>query len=144
MELEEAKKEVNAEFIQISNLEFAEIKNNIANNFNIVIGDMSNFMWEQFTESSNICGQFAWKCIVELLPEHENYYLFFNQIECKNAYLFESRNELCDVIGETYNCEVYITDKNGTYIICFNHEMILCGCGRAKQWIDDFKEKNEM
>lgn len=69
----------------------------------------------------------------------EECYLFFNQIECKNAYLFKNSKDLCDIIGKTYNCEIYVTDYNGTYIICYNHKMSLCGCGKAKQWIDDFK-----
>lgn len=25
------------------------------------------------------------------------------------------------------------------YIICYNHEMILSGCGKAKKWIEDLK-----
>lgn len=138
MQLEEAGKEVGVEVIKIDDSKFDIIKKNIFKNLNISIGYESNFIWEQFMDYSNICGEFAWQYIAEILPKEECY-LFFNQIKCRNAYLFQNGKDLCDVIGETYDCEVYVTDYHGTYIMCFNHEMILTGCGRAKQWIDDFK-----
>ena len=141
MELEEAKKKVKVEFSQVDKETFNLIKKNIYDNLDIGIIDTSNFIWEQFIENSNICGEFAWKYIANLIPKGECY-LFFNQIECKNAYLFKDGKDLCDVIGETYNCEVYVTDYNGTYILCYTHEMFLTGCGRAKQWIDDYKKIN--
>lgn len=138
MQLEEAKKEVKVDFSQVKDENFNLIKKNILDNLGITISETSNFIWEQFVKNSNICGEFSWKYIANLLPQEECY-LFFNQIECKKAYRFKNAKNLCDVIGETYNCEVYVTDYNGTYIICYNHEMILSGCGRAKRWIDDLK-----
>lgn len=136
MQLEATKKEVPVEFSKIQGSQFNIIKNNILENLNIRIHNESNFMWEQFDGNSNICGEFAWQYLSEFLSKKECY-LFFNQIECRDAYLFRNGKDLCDVIGETYNCEVYVTDYQGTYIICYNHEMILTGCGRAKQWIDE-------
>ena len=141
MELEAAKKEVMVSFNQIEKEKFNLIKKNILNNLGITINDTSNFIWEQFIINSSIYGEFAWQHIAGILPTEECY-LFFNQIECKNAYLFKNSKDLCDIIGETYNCEIYVTDYNRTYIICYNHEMSLCGCGKAKQWIDDFKIAN--
>ncbi len=143
MQLEEAKKEVKVNFSLISDNEFSMIKRNIYNNMGIVIENNSNFIWEQFVGSTNICGEFAWEHIKEIIPD-SNCYLFFNPIECKNAYMFQNGSDLCEVIGETYNCEVYVTDFTGTYIICFNHEMVLSGCGKAIKWIENFKEKNNL
>lgn len=88
MELEEAKKVVKVEFDQVDKETFEIIKKNIFNHLGISIIDTSNFIWEQFVENSNICGEFAWRYIEDLIPQGE-YYLFFNQIECKNAYLFK-------------------------------------------------------
>ena len=99
-------------------------------------------MWEQFVENSNSCGKFSWKYIADLLPKEECY-LFFNQIKCDKAYRFENAKGLYVVIGETYNCEVYVMDNKETYIIYFNHEMILSSCGRTRQRIDDFKNSKE-
>lgn len=138
MQLEAAKKELAIEFNLVEEYKFNLIKENILKNLGIIIHNNSNFIWEKFPESSNICGEFAWEFISDLSPKEECY-LFFNQIECKNAYLFENSKCLCDVIGETYNCEIYVTNYDGTYIICYNHEMILSGCGEAKQWIDNLK-----
>lgn len=95
-------------------------------------------MWGQFADYSDICGEFDWQYLSDILPE-ENCYLFSSQTECRKAYLFKNGKDLCDVLGETYNFEIYVTDYQGTYLICFNHEMILTGCGRAKQWMDQKK-----
>ncbi len=140
-QLEAAKKETGVEFIEMEEQQFNSIKKNILENLRIFISNESNFMWEQFVDYSNICGESAWKYLSEILPK-EKCCLFFNQIECRKAYLFKNDRDLCDVIGETYNCEVYATDCQGTYIICFNHEMILTGCGRAKKWIDEKINEN--
>lgn len=121
--------------VHLQNLEFW----NIEGGQMIFISNESSFMWEQFTDYANICGESAWLYLSEIL-RNEECCLFFNQIECRKAYLFKNGRDLCDVIGETYNCEVYVTDCQGTYIICFNHEMILTGCGRAKRWIDEKKK----
>ncbi len=140
-QLEAAKKETAVEFIEMEEQQFNSIKKYILENLRIFISNESNFMWEQFVDYSNICGESAWKYLSEILPK-EKCCLFFNQIECRKAYLFKNGRDLCDVIGETYNCEVYATDCQGTYIICFNHEMILTGCGRAKKWIDEKINEN--
>lgn len=63
----------------------------------------------------------------------------FNQVECKNAYLLRNGRDLCGIIAETYDFEIYVTDFDGSYLISFNHEMILSGCGKAKKWVDNFK-----
>ncbi len=138
MQLASVKNETGVEFIEIEDQQFNIIKKNILENLGISISNESNFMWEQIVDYSNICGEFAWQYLSEILLKEECY-LFFNQIECRKAYLFKNGKDLCDVIGETYNCEVYVTDYQGTYMICFNHEMILTGCGRAKKWIDEKK-----
>ena len=138
MQLEEAQKEVKVKFVQINSDEFNLLKKKIFDNMGVVISDNSNFIWEQFIESSNIYGEFAWEYIAELIPQKECY-LFFNQIECKNAYLFRNGKDLCEVIGETYECEVYVTDFDGTYLISYNHEMVLSGYGKAKMWVEDFR-----
>lgn len=139
MQLQEAQKEVDVEIAKIDIEEFNRLKKKIFKNLGVVIADNSNFIWEQFVESSNICGEFAWEYIAELIPQGKCY-LFFNQIECKNAYLFQNSRELCEVIGETYDCEVYVTDYDGTYLISYNHEMILSGYGKAKTWMEDLKK----
>lgn len=136
MELEEAKKETKVELCEVGGEIFHSIKKNISDNLGIIINDSSYFIWEHFPESSNISGEFVWEYIADFIPEEECY-LFFNQIECKKAYLFKNGRDLCKVIAETYNCEVYVTDYSGTYVMCYNHEMILSGCGRAKPWIDE-------
>ena len=54
-----------------------------------------------------------------------------------NAYLFHNSKDLCEVIGETYECEIYVTDYDGSYLISYNHEMVLSGYGKAKKWVEN-------
>ncbi len=138
MQIEEAQKEIGIEIVQVKKEEFDLLKKKMRNNLGIVISDNSNFIWEQFVESANVSGEFAWKYIAEIIPDGECY-LFFNQVECKNAYLLRNGRDLCEIIAETYDFEIYVTDFDGSYLISFNHEMVLSGCGKAKKWVDNFK-----
>lgn len=58
----------------------------------IFISNESSFMWEQFTDYANICGESAWLYLSEIL-RNEECCLFFNQIECRKAYLFKNGRE---------------------------------------------------
>ena len=128
-QLKNAQKETGIYIDDISGEQFYNIKLKIFLNFKIKINDTSNFIWQNFPEYINICGEYAWKHIPKILDENKIYILFFNQIECKKAYGFYDANNLCTIIGETYDFEFYITDLDGSFILCFNHEEILCGCG---------------
>ena len=54
--------------------------------------------------------------------------------------MFHNSKDLCEVIGETYNCEIYVTDFDGTYLLSYSHEMVLSGYGKAKKWVENLKK----
>ena len=37
---------------------------------------------------------------------------------------------------ENDEIEFYITDRDQSYVICFNHHDVLYGCGAAKEWVE--------
>ena len=41
-------------------------------------------------------------------------------------------------VGDYENDEIefYITDRDQSYVICFNHHDVLYGCGAAKEWVE--------
>ena len=138
-QLENAQKETGIYIDVISNEQFDSIKQKIFLNHKLKIKDTSNFIWQDFPENINIYGEYAWMHIPKILDENKLYILFFNQIECKNAYGFYDANNLCTLLGETYDFEFYITDLDGSFILCFNHEELLCGCGSIINKIKEYR-----
>lgn len=55
-------------------------------------------------------------------------------------FLIRSGEDLNYLLSETYGFEFYITDKECSYLLCFNHHDILYGCGRAEGWIDGMRK----
>ena len=39
------------------------------------------------------------------------------------------------ILGETSLFEFYVTDKNASYLLAFNHHDYLIACGEAKNWL---------
>lgn len=138
-QLENAQKETGIYIDSISNEQFDSIKQKIFLNHKIKIQDTSNFIWQDFPDYINIYGEYAWMHIPKILDENKLYILFFNQIECKKAYGFYDANNLCKLLGETYDFEFYITDLDGSFILCFNHEEILCGCGNITNKMKEYR-----
>lgn len=138
-QLKNAQKETGIYIDDISSEQFDNIKMKIFLNLKIKINDTSNFIWQDFPEYMNICGEYAWKVIPKILDKNKRYILFFNQIECKKAYRFDDADNLCTIIGETYDFEFYITDLDGSFILCFNHEEILCGCGNITNKMKEYR-----
>lgn len=54
-------------------------------------------------------------------------------------FLIRTGEDLNYLLSETYGFEFYITDKECSYLLCFNHHDILYGCGRAE---DGWNEEN--
>ena len=49
------------------------------------------------------------------------------------------RDDLVAVLGETYGFEFYVTNKEKSYLLVFNHHDILMACGDAKNWLNTKK-----
>ena len=99
------------------------------------------FLWEKFNNYESLNDNKAWNYIKNFVRD-DACIMFFNQEEENEMFLIKSGNDLNYILSETYGFEFYITDKECSYVICFNHHDILYGCGTAVKWIKSLK-RNE-
>ena len=55
----------------------------------------------------------------------------------EHAFLIANGVELQTILGESFGFEFYITDRDQSYVICFNHHDVLYGCGAAREWVEE-------
>ena len=82
------------------------------------------FIWEQFKECSHYQNSDAWSKIGDYVKEN-NCIMFFNKCDDEHAFLI------------AFGFEFYITDRDQSYVICFNHHDVLYGCGAAREWVEE-------
>jgi hypothetical protein len=61
--------------------------------------------------------------------------LFFDLSEAIEMFHVPSGASLDQLLHNTYGFEFYVTDRDGTYLIGFNHHDVLIGCGTAGKWL---------
>lgn len=51
-------------------------------------------------------------------------------------FFIPSGSSLDELLGETFRFVFYVTDPEGTYLICFNdHDFLICW-GSAQEWLE--------
>ena len=95
-------------------------------------------MWEGFKDCVNYQNSNAWSLICDYVKDNECI-MFFNESDDKNAFLIPNGAELQKILEDSFGFEFYITNKNYSYLICFNHHDILYGSGEAKEWVQRLK-----
>lgn len=104
----------------------------------IKISEKGVWLWEKFIHYEAWNDDMAWKYIKDFVKDNECI-MFFNQEEEKEMFLIQSGDDLNYIISETYGFEFYITNKQCSYLLCFNHHNILYGCGIAEKWINKLR-----
>ena len=94
------------------------------------------FIWEQFKECSHYQNSDAWSKSGDYVKEN-NCIMFFNKCDDEHAFLIANGVELQTILGESFGFEFYITDRDQSYVICFNHHDVLYGCGAAREWVEE-------
>lgn len=95
-------------------------------------------LWEKLIHYEALQDAQAWSYIKDFV-EDNNCIMFFNQEEEKEMFLIQSGEDLNYTLSETYGFEFYITNKQCSYLLCFNDHDILYGCGIAEKWIKKMK-----
>lgn len=95
-------------------------------------------IWEHFIERVSIQDATAWGWVGEFLGESETI-MFFDKEEDESAVLFERGSCVVPTLENCTGFEFYLTDKNVTYVICFNHHDFLICAGRSKGWLEQRK-----
>jgi len=99
-----------------------------------------NYLWERFLVCESLQDSNAWCYIKDYIKDNKAVILF-NQDEDKEMFELESGEDLNYLLSETCGYEFYVTDKRGSYLMCFNHHDILYGCGLAQKWVEIIKNK---
>lgn len=94
------------------------------------------FIWESFKDYTYYQNSNAWALIYDYIKDNECI-IFFNKSDDRNGFLISNGAELQKILEESFGFEFYITDRNLSYLICFNHHDILYGLGKAKDWVKE-------
>jgi len=109
----------------------------------ININEKGVWLWEKFNHYEVLNDDMAWSYIKDFIEGNECI-MFFNQEEEKEMFLIQSGDDLNYILSETYGFEFYITNKQCSYLLCFNHHNILYGCGNAERWINKLRKVIEL
>lgn len=93
------------------------------------------YLWEEMIDYYSVNNKEAWQWINEFIGDSETI-MFFNNSDERKSFIFKNGDDLVSVLSETYGYEFYITNKDLTYLICFNHHDVLIASGTAKQWLE--------
>ena len=96
----------------------------------------TTFMWECFKDCVSYQDSNAWSLICNYVKDNECI-MFFNKSDDKNAFLISNGTELQRILEDSFGFEFYITDRDQSYVICFNHHDVLYGCGAAREWVEE-------
>lgn len=123
---------IGIKYQELSFEETNKIKTNIAQKY--TAGKKETPFWEYYTNKISIQHEEAWKWVSDFIRNTESI-LFFNTSDDKLAYVFLSGKDLVGILGEMYNVEFYVTNKDFEYLLTFNHHDFLIACGSAIDWL---------
>ena len=95
----------------------------------------SNFIWDKLLNASYIEDSCGWMRIGEFIKNNHCLLLIDN----KKMFGVQNGYDLTKLLSNCFSFEFYVLDRRLSYLICFNHHDVLCGCGLAKKWIDEMK-----
>ena len=119
--------------VEISENQSQDIIKKIKKKYTIENGYI--YLWEEMIDYYSVNNKEAWQWINEFIGDSETI-MFFNNSDERKSFIFKNGDDLVSVLSETYGYEFYITNKNLTYLICFNHHDVLIASGTAKQWLE--------
>ena len=66
------------------------------------------------------------------------YVMFFNYDEDKAVILFPSDTAISRLTQPDEIDEFYVTSESADFLLCYNHEQVLLGCGDAMTWMKTY------
>ena len=123
---------LNINVVQISENQSEEIIKKVIKKY--TTEKENRYLWEEIVDYFSVNNKDAWKWVNEFIGNSEAI-MFFNNSDERKSFLFKNGNDLVSVLSETYGFEFYITNKDLTYLLCFNHHDILISSGIAKEWL---------
>ena len=59
----------------------------------------------------------------------------FNPRDGAEVFHFASGEALDEVLADTFGFELYVTDEEASFLLCFNHHDFLLASGKAVEWL---------
>lgn len=76
-----------------------------------------------------------WMWISDFINEDSSI-LLFNPDDEKEFYSFGNGKDVVSIIGELFNVEFYVTNRNTDYLLGCNHSQCLIASGAASEWLE--------
>jgi len=98
-------------------------------------GRSQNRLWEHLHGCASIQDSEAWRWIGEFVGQ-ESCVLLFDASEETEMFHIPTGPALHELLSQTSGFDFYVTDRRGTYPVCYNdHDVLVC-CGSAKEWLE--------
>ncbi|MDB5356481.1 MAG: hypothetical protein JWN24_2934 [Phycisphaerales bacterium] len=98
----------------------------------------TGFLWEHLIGAEGIQDSAGWLRL-KSLNVTAPVILFFNPEDDPAGFEFKSLPDVPAVLGECFGFEFYLTDREKSFVISFNHHDMLIGAGKAAEWIRQMK-----
>lgn len=121
--------------VELSLEECARIQAQIKRKF--IAGKRTPQMWDALEGCVSIQDRDSWRWIDEFVEDNKAILCVDEgHAEWKlRMYEFNDGQQLVNVLGETFHFEFYVTDRDVSYLLCFNDHDYLIACGRATGWL---------
>jgi hypothetical protein len=101
-------------------------------------GNTRRFMWERLLDATGVQFPEGWRRLADFLGTAPALLLFDPHDE-KTYFEFDSGVDIPRVIEECFGFEFYVTDRQTSFLLCFNHHDFLIGAGAARAWVAGIK-----
>lgn len=92
------------------------------------------WLWDRLRNAVTTCREDGWAKATEYVGA-DRAILFLDRSNGTTMWLFESGVDIRDVLSNCPVPEIYLTDPDLTYVLCFNHHDCLIGVGACAAWL---------
>lgn len=93
-------------------------------------------IWESSEEAASVHNRDAWGWVSEFV-DSRSCVLLFDAVEEEEMFDVPSGRALERLLANSHGFEFYVTDREVSYLICFNHHDVLICWGSAKDWLEN-------
>ena len=133
----DASKNLNIEVEEIGDFEKEEFLKDIQSKY--LLTQLNFPLWERLKEADSKCNENAWQWVQDYI-QNTNVILFFNPSDEKGIFKLKSGEDVVNILGEMFDIEFYLSNRETKYLLCYNHHNILLASGDAKQWLEKYSE----
>jgi hypothetical protein len=114
----------------LSDEEAANLRRHILRQY---VNRSSDRMWEGIADARSRYDPTGWSQIDDYLNGRP-FLVLFDIIEDNRVLEFPGGTRITPILEECPGFEFYVTDRQASYLICFNHHDFLIATGAAKDW----------